>query len=355
MVGAPHPYHPDCPNSLNCLPDTHEKPNHILPVIVRSAILGSPKQKLTIREIYKAIENKFPYFRTTEVNWKVGAATRFTSAILLTRSCDQDSIRHNLSLNKLFEKVPRPLTDPGIGSYWTVNIAARGAKRPRKRKGRPSKDVDDGNSVLPNEQQQQHDSSDPSAPMPPPPPPHFDPSLGFPGHPGPSAHHFMQGPPGQGMPPGFGGIGDDGESDLGDATLIDPSLDPSLSGSHDDGSIVKSEPVKITIVRLRQELSQAKHQYTLATQESTKLAEQLAEAQDEAKKIRLELADTQAKLDEEVLSRIGIERKCQEAEEARVAVEERLGALTELPPEMSPNERPVRNENDVDTDLKLSL
>ena len=71
MVGAPHPHHPDCPNSLNCLPDTNEKPNHILPVIVRSAILGSPKQKLTIREIYKAIENKFPYFRTTEVNWKV--------------------------------------------------------------------------------------------------------------------------------------------------------------------------------------------------------------------------------------------------------------------------------------------
>lgn len=71
MVGAPHPHHPDCPNSLNCLPDTNEKPNHILPVIVRSAILGSPKQKLTIREIYKAVENKFPYFRTTEVNWKV--------------------------------------------------------------------------------------------------------------------------------------------------------------------------------------------------------------------------------------------------------------------------------------------
>ncbi|KIJ29651.1 hypothetical protein M422DRAFT_188121, partial [Sphaerobolus stellatus SS14] len=100
-----HPEHPDCPNSLDCLPDTNEKPNHILPVIVRSAILGSPKQRLTIREIYKAIENKFPYFRTTEVNWK-------------------DSIRHNLSLNKLFEKVPRPLTDPGIGSYWTVNISA---------------------------------------------------------------------------------------------------------------------------------------------------------------------------------------------------------------------------------------
>lgn len=75
MVGVPHPHHPDCPNSLNCLPDTNEKPNHILPVIVRSAILGSPKQKLTIREIYKAIESKFPYFRTTEVNWKVRICT----------------------------------------------------------------------------------------------------------------------------------------------------------------------------------------------------------------------------------------------------------------------------------------
>ncbi|KAF8523218.1 hypothetical protein JB92DRAFT_3110189 [Gautieria morchelliformis] len=328
---VPHPHHPDCPNSLNCLPDTNEKPNHILPVIVRSAILGSPKQKLTIREIYKAIENKFPYFRTTEVNWK-------------------DSIRHNLSLNKLFEKVPRPLTDPGIGSYWTVNVTARGAKRPRKRKGRPIKDgPEDGSVVMPNEQHQHH-SPDPSGPMPPPPAAHhFDPSLGYPGHPVPGAHHFMQGPPSHGMPPGFG---DDTESELGDTSLIDPSLDPSLSGSPDDHGMGRNEPPKATIARLRQELSQAKRQFTLATQQTSKLAEQLADVEEDAKNSHAELESLEAKLEEETLLRVEFERKCHEAQEAQRAAEAKLKAVTTAP--LSDNdageERAVRNEIEVVTD-----
>jgi len=42
----------------------------------------------------------------------------------------------------LFERQPRPVTDPGFGSYWTVNLTAPpGTKRPRKR-GRPNKEKD---------------------------------------------------------------------------------------------------------------------------------------------------------------------------------------------------------------------
>lgn len=53
----------------------------------------------------------------------------------------QQSVRHHLSLNRLFERQPRPVTDPGFGSYWTVNLSAPpGTKRPRKR-GRTSKTV----------------------------------------------------------------------------------------------------------------------------------------------------------------------------------------------------------------------
>ena len=53
----------------------------------------------------------------------------------------QQSVRHHLSLNRLFERQPRPVTDPGFGSYWTVNLEAPpGTKRPRKR-GRPQRDV----------------------------------------------------------------------------------------------------------------------------------------------------------------------------------------------------------------------
>jgi hypothetical protein len=48
-------------------------------------------------------------------------------------------------LNRLFERQTRPVTDPGFGSYWTVNLEAPpGTKRPRKR-GRPAgKDPEDG-------------------------------------------------------------------------------------------------------------------------------------------------------------------------------------------------------------------
>ncbi|KAJ7109941.1 hypothetical protein C8R44DRAFT_268333 [Mycena epipterygia] len=117
-----HIPHPDCPDSLACLPDTRERPQHTLPVILRCAILGSPRKRLTIREIYAAMEEKYSYYTNAGPTWK-------------------QSVRHHLSLNRLFERQPRPATDPGFGSYWTVNLSAPpGTKRPRKR-GRPNKDA----------------------------------------------------------------------------------------------------------------------------------------------------------------------------------------------------------------------
>ncbi|KAK1234864.1 hypothetical protein PQX77_001958 [Marasmius sp. AFHP31] len=118
-----HKPHPNCPDTLACLPDTEGRPQHTLPVILRCAILGSPRKRLTIREIYAAMEGKYAYYRTAGQTWK-------------------QSVRHHLSLNRLFERQPRPVTDPGFGSYWTVNLAAPpGTKRPRKR-GRPNKNKD---------------------------------------------------------------------------------------------------------------------------------------------------------------------------------------------------------------------
>ncbi|KZW04099.1 hypothetical protein EXIGLDRAFT_828023 [Exidia glandulosa HHB12029] len=95
------------------------KPFYPYSTLIRYAIKGSPNQKLLLEDIYYAIESRFPYFRTAPAGWK-------------------NSIRHNLSLNPCFVKVPRPLTDRGKGSYWTVddNVDPRtGVHRIRKRGG----------------------------------------------------------------------------------------------------------------------------------------------------------------------------------------------------------------------------
>ena len=73
IVMRPHEPHPDCPDTLACLPDTNGRPQHTLPVILRCAILGSPKKRLTIREIYAAMEKKYPYYKTAGPAWKVRA------------------------------------------------------------------------------------------------------------------------------------------------------------------------------------------------------------------------------------------------------------------------------------------
>ncbi|KAH7887958.1 hypothetical protein F5I97DRAFT_1864465 [Phlebopus sp. FC_14] len=156
------------------------KPFYPYSTLIRYAIKGSPNQKLLLEDIYYAIESRFPYFRTAPSGWK-------------------NSVRHNLSLNPCFEKVPRPLTDRGKGSYWTVNdnVDPRtGVHRVRKKKPKGSKsrhseeqDVDyhtgepfsDPHApfVQGPPPQMHPDEAGPSrqAPYPPPYPPAFDPNF----------------------------------------------------------------------------------------------------------------------------------------------------------------------------------
>ncbi|KAF1803126.1 fork head domain-containing protein [Mucor lusitanicus] len=103
------------------------KPPYSYASLIAQAISSDKNKKMTLHGIYTFITTNYPYYQMASNGW-------------------QNSIRHNLSLNKAFVKVPRKDSEPGKGAFWTIDEAAetqfkQGVYKKAKRSNSTSKET----------------------------------------------------------------------------------------------------------------------------------------------------------------------------------------------------------------------
>ena len=150
-------------------PEQLAKPQQSYVVLIHEALSSSKTGQMSLPQIYRAIERKYPYYklRVTTVGW-------------------QSSVRHNLSQHPAFDKFERE----GKGWMWGLVPSVSIEKERRKRASPPL--MQPPNYYPPNSQP--YRPPYPYAGMPPPPNGQMPPPMGH--------NPYMYAlPPGQGFPP----------------------------------------------------------------------------------------------------------------------------------------------------------
>ncbi|KAJ2081826.1 hypothetical protein H4R24_002033 [Coemansia sp. RSA 988] len=88
-------------------PPVYTKPTYSYASLIAQAINSTDDAKITLNGIYTYIMSNYPYYKHAQSGW-------------------QNSIRHNLSLNKAFVRMQRASNESGKGSYWAIDTAYKG-------------------------------------------------------------------------------------------------------------------------------------------------------------------------------------------------------------------------------------